>query len=183
MKLTLLKKRSAIEMSMNTVIILIIAVSMLALGLVLVRRIMCGAIGLTGTSMEKAQKAIDKLFEEQGGDFQCLGGGGEPPQLIPGKTHYIWCSFSSGGTYTFTLEEANKPDERIQIGSLISNWRIEVSPGDTSPKRIFSIFIPKDAREGDLIIPIKVTKDGNVAWGPNTLIYRIKRAGFLQGAI
>jgi len=57
-------KKAAIELSMSTIVILVLAMSMLILGLVLIRTIFTGATGNVATMNEKVKGEISKLFEE-----------------------------------------------------------------------------------------------------------------------
>ncbi|MFA5258487.1 MAG: hypothetical protein WC979_04115 [Candidatus Pacearchaeota archaeon] len=57
-------KKAAIELSMSTIVILVLAMSMLILGLVLIRTIFTGATGNVQTMNDKVKGEISKLFEE-----------------------------------------------------------------------------------------------------------------------
>jgi len=59
-----MRKKAAIELSMSTIVILVLAMSMLILGLVLIRTIFTGATGNVATMNEKVKGEISKLFEE-----------------------------------------------------------------------------------------------------------------------
>jgi hypothetical protein len=70
------KKRGAMELSMSTVVIVVLALTMLIMGFILIRSIMCGAIGLTGDINNKVSDQINSLFGSQGGEIVCIGEGG-----------------------------------------------------------------------------------------------------------
>ena len=57
-------REGAIELSMTTIVILVLAMSMLILGLVLIRTIFSGATGNVQTMNEKVKAEIGRLFEE-----------------------------------------------------------------------------------------------------------------------
>jgi hypothetical protein len=59
-----MEKRGAMELSMSTIVILVLAMSMLILGLVLVRTIFTGAKYNVDTMNTKVQNEINKLFVE-----------------------------------------------------------------------------------------------------------------------
>lgn len=84
-----MEKRGAIELSIGTIVIIVLAMSMLILGMVLVRSIMCGAIGLTGNINSKVEGEINKLFEASGAEVACIGAGAEAATIIPGKVNTI----------------------------------------------------------------------------------------------
>jgi hypothetical protein len=58
------KKKGAIELSMSTIVILVLAMSMLILGLVLIKSIFSGAKYNVDTINDKVQGEIEKLFVE-----------------------------------------------------------------------------------------------------------------------
>lgn len=60
-------KRAALELSVGTIVVIVLAMSMLILGLVLIRTIFSGAKYNVDIINEKVQGEINKLFEEQGG--------------------------------------------------------------------------------------------------------------------
>jgi hypothetical protein len=57
-------KRAALEMSIGTIVILVLAMSMLILGLILVRTIFSGATNNVETMNKKVEAEINKLFVE-----------------------------------------------------------------------------------------------------------------------
>jgi hypothetical protein len=58
-------KKGALELSIGTIVILVLAMSMLILGLVLVRTIFKGAQGTVDITDEKVKAEINKLFAEE----------------------------------------------------------------------------------------------------------------------
>src|SRR3989344_6994851 len=67
MKLTKIKnKKAAIELSIGTVVIIVLAMSMLILGLVLVRNIFKGATDSVDEINEGVSSEIKKLFQDEG---------------------------------------------------------------------------------------------------------------------
>jgi len=59
-----MNKKAAIELSMSTIVILVLAMSMLILGLILVKSIFAGAKYNVDTINDKVKGEIGKLFEE-----------------------------------------------------------------------------------------------------------------------
>ncbi len=66
MKLQRLRKKAAMELSVSTMIVIVIAVVLLILALVFVRRIFTGAIYNVDVLNEKVKNEINKLFEQPG---------------------------------------------------------------------------------------------------------------------
>jgi len=67
-------KKGALELSVGTIVVIVIAMSMLILGLVLVRTIFTGATYNVDTLNDKVKSAISGLFEEDGRSVVYLAG-------------------------------------------------------------------------------------------------------------
>ena len=56
------KKRAAVELSISTIVVVVIGISMLILGLVLVNKVMCGAINGINIIDKKMQDEMTRMF-------------------------------------------------------------------------------------------------------------------------
>jgi len=63
---TIKSKRGAIELSVSTIVIVVLAMSMLILGLVLIKNIFSGAIYNVDTMNEQVKEELNKLFTDDG---------------------------------------------------------------------------------------------------------------------
>ncbi|MGB9708372.1 MAG: hypothetical protein ACPLXC_03570 [Candidatus Pacearchaeota archaeon] len=152
-------KKAAFEMSITTIVILVIAVIMLILGLVFVRTIMCRAIFMVSSTTEGAQKEIEKLFAGQGGEVNCMGTGTSLATVVPGRPNVIACGFSAPqqGSYAYQFDvESHIPGVTAQeikqywiVGSLQGS--APGIPGQTTYLD-FVIKPPKEAPEGWITI-------------------------------
>lgn len=186
------KNKKGLEMSINTIVIIVIAVTMLILGLVLVRTIMCGAMNLAATTNEGALNQINKLFsEQQGEDFTCMGVT-SPMDIVPGNYNVVGCGFKSTTpitySYTYTIEGAQSADGTNILNEVKSTWvqgaltsTSSVTPGRT----VLGSFIirpPSDAPEG--LITVKATiRKGTGAAQTETLYFNVKRVGLVQKGV
>ena len=177
-------KRAAIELSVGTIVVIVIAVVMLILGMVLTRNIMCGAIGLTGELTNKVQAEINKLFEATGEEVQCIGAGTTVVNMIPGETNFVYCSIRATKQATYSIEAtkitSEAPVEEWIQGS--KKWTSSVAPGDETPKKILRINIPENAPEGLVTIHLEIKKDNKLILSPD-LDFVIKRQGWFRAAI
>ena len=62
-------KKAAIELSIGTVVIIVLAMSMLVLGIALIRNIFKGATGVVDLSNDKVLEEITSLFSDEGSDI------------------------------------------------------------------------------------------------------------------
>ena len=66
MQSKMIKKKGAIEMSIGTIVVIVLAMTMLILGLVLVRNIFTGATYNVDQLNKNVEAEINKLFNEKG---------------------------------------------------------------------------------------------------------------------
>jgi len=83
-KIKIGNKRGALELSIGTIVILVLAMSMLILGLILVRTIFSGATDNVSTMNEKVRQEINDLFvEDQKGVLKLAEGNAKIKQGDP----------------------------------------------------------------------------------------------------
>lgn len=90
------RKKAALELSISTIVIIVMAVTMLILGLVLIRTIMCGALVTSLDLTQKMKDQINKLFQETGNDVVLLQGPSGPINIPPGESSAVWFAFKPG---------------------------------------------------------------------------------------
>lgn len=159
------KRRGALELSIGTIVVIVIAVTTLILGLVLVRSIMCGAVGLTGEVNSKVRGELNRLFGQSGGEVQCIGAG-EPVKIIPGQNNFVYCSIRAKETaqYAFTVTSIKFSSSTVTQAQL-NTWLAQkdttfrVAPNDEEAKKVATILIPEDAPEGLLTLDFAVKRD------------------------
>jgi hypothetical protein len=174
-------KKAAFEMSMSTIVIIVLAISMLILGLVLTKKIMCAGIGLTDEINSKVTGEVQTLFEATGEEVVCIGAQGEPVTLVPGRLNMLYCSFNAPESRVYTVA--------VTFPSAVSSW-IEgtpgwtgtVAPADTLPKKVLRLRIPKDANEQNIIIRVDISK-GGVPISSQDLDFSVKKMTGLSSAI
>jgi hypothetical protein len=183
-----MEKRGAIELSISTIVIIVLAMSMLILGMVLVRSIMCSAIGLTGEIDNKVRGEINKLFEASGSEVACIGAGNQAVALIPGETNNIYCSINADKTAEYQIKVKSIFGENYKE-SEIRKWIVggdfykkTIAPSDEEPKKFLRLNIPENANEETIIIGVEVYKDGDLISSPD-LDFKIKSLGIIKAAI
>ncbi len=184
-----MKKSGAMELSVNTIVVIVLSVTMLIIGIVLVRNIMCGALGLTVDINNKVRGEITRLFGASEGEVQCIGAGGEPVQMIPGQLNFVYCGINAERTeeYVINAQVTAAPEgitetQVTQRWVKSSTWEGSVSPGDREPKKVMRLDIPNDAPEGLLTIRLTVKKVGGSATTKD-LDFDVKRSGLVRAAV
>lgn len=177
-------------MSMGTIIILVLGVSMLILGMVLIRNIMCSAIGLTGDINDKVKGELDKLFGMEGGEVQCIGSSGSAVKAIAGETNNVYCSFKAPELATYSVSVSTASSDSASLTSTtINSWLIapatyseQISPKDQSPKKVIRIKIPDTAPDATVYLTLNI-KRGAETISTQTIDLKITRQGIISGAI
>ncbi len=182
-----MKKKAALELSIGTIVVIVIAVTLLSLGMVFVRKIMCSAIGLTGDINDKVTAEIDRLFGSTGGEVQCIGSAGEPIKMEPGKMNIVYCGIKAKreAKYSIILEDwggTGLTKSELRRWIIQDEWSGTVAPGDETPKKIIRVSIPDDAPEENIWFTIKIKREGSTI-STQTLDFKISRSGLLQRAM
>lgn len=183
-----MNKKAAFEMSITTIVIIVIAVVMLILGLVFVRTIMCGALNIATTTISGAQDQINKLFgEQQGGEIVCMATKGTLT-ILPSKYNVVGCGFNPEVNkqykYTFAIESAIVLGTNEDVTTEVKDWipesltgTINAVPGETA-YATFGINPPSDAQ--NIMIKIVPTING-VTKTP--MRFEVKSVGWLRESV
>ncbi|MCL6500754.1 MAG: hypothetical protein K6T16_01825 [Candidatus Pacearchaeota archaeon] len=182
-------KKAAFEMSITTVVILVIAVIMLILGLVFVRTIMCRGLNMVTTTLDGAQAEINKLFGAGAAkEIACMGSGNQQLTIVPGRYNVVGCGFSPDVpktyNYQFQLESAIIFGTTQDIKTQAQGWiaeklsgTISAAPGDTS-YATFGIQPPKDAPHTILKFKVRVNNVDR-----DSIRFEVKPVGWLQQSV
>jgi len=182
-----MNKKAALEMSIGTIIIIVIAVTMLILGIVFVRSVMCGALGLTGDLNSKVKSEINQLFDATGAEVNCLGSE-ESIKMMPGETNFVWCGIRAPvqAEYSVALTQARSStltESEIESWIREDSWGpMSVAPGDSQPKKVFRLDIPDNAPEDTITLDVAIKKNGQLIIS-QSLDFEISRLGFFKGAM
>ncbi len=181
-----MKKRGALELSVGTIVIIVLAMTMLILGMVLVRSIMCGAIGLTGETNAKVSAELNKLFEASTGEVACIGIG-EPIAMVPGKLNKVYCSVKADKLAKYKMEikgitAGNLKEAEIREWIIIEGWNGDIPPGDEIAKTVLALQVPDDAPHDTIVFDVQVSRDGSPIT-TQQLFFEIKRLGLVKAAV
>ncbi|NCO11485.1 hypothetical protein CO038_00085 [Candidatus Pacearchaeota archaeon CG_4_9_14_0_2_um_filter_39_13] len=182
-------KRAALELSVGTIVVIVIALMFLILGTVLVRKVMCGAVDLTGDINSNVQSEINRLFGSSGGEVQCVGSGAEPVKMVPGKENVVYCTIRAPVSQRYTIDVVDYDGfdgvtrELIQRWIRTDTWTGTVAPGDEDPKKVVRLSVPDNAPEGALYLQLEAKNANNEVISTQDLDFEISRVGFFRSAI
>lgn len=162
----MVNKKAAIELSMTTVVVIVLAMSMLILGLVLIRSIFTGATQNVVSINERVKAQIDKLFTEENQETALFLSNGIA-QVSQGQSWGISFALKNPGgpgvgtkmvSYTVTADTPNaancggitNPMSLVVAGSSSGSQPISLDSGK-SYYGLIRIQVPKDARIGCIL--------------------------------
>ena len=170
-----LKKKGAIEVSISTVVILVIGVTMLIVGIVLVREIMQGALGATRLINENVKAQINKQFNEDENLKTVIYLPDNNAEVNKGKKYLINFGIknivrgqSEAGTFNYEIKakevsegcnlSLSKADSYITLGK---KGTIKILPGELKEDQL-TVFLPRDAPLCSIRYDINFQKDGQI---------------------
>ncbi len=184
-------KKSAFEMSVTTIVVLVIAMIMLILGIMLVRKIMCGGMNIAEETLSGAKTQISKLFSEQTGEIRCAGSAGSSIiTLVPNRANSIGCICSPDilTTYTLNIIEAKFTPKGSTQPQDAKNWFVTttyqktIKAGESEAIGV-TVRPPKGTPTGNLVVKVEITiqpQGGTTETIEDTLTFEVKTLGFLR---
>jgi len=182
-----MNKKAAFELSMTTVVIIVLAMVMLALGLTLVKTIFSGAV-YTATSLnDQVKNEINKMFEQGGTNVGIISESGklEPSR---GKDNCVWWAILAEQAASYGYSFKVSPEKCTQEGLTqqeIETWFTGLTGGPTTmaanqkDNKCLLLTPPKNAPSCVFTLNLAVTK-GNAPYGSASVYIRPK-AGTLFG--
>ena len=191
--LTLKNKRAGFEMSVTTLVVIVLAVVMLILGLYFVRTIVCGAIDVVGNSFDLAKKQLEEVYIS-GAEVTCAGVQ-KPLTMVPGENHVVMCKFMQDIVATETYDYKFKIDSTNIPGvskSTIEGWVLGGVSGlqgkltaqaNQEAYASFSITIPKNIPQGSIIITLDATKLDRSPISSQKMYFNVKSLGAFRQTV
>ncbi len=181
-------KKAAIELSMTTIVV-VLSLTLLIMGFILVRTIMCSAIGLADNVGEKAKKQINDFFDTSSGEVYCVGQG-NAVTVNPGINN-VWCGFNSGtgGKYNVKITKVESISSSMPRTTDYMKWvtvkqdSISVTPDQRESQKIVTLEVPQEAPEGTIRISLEVQKEGETGKMSIPVDWKISRSGVIKAVM
>lgn len=182
-------KKAAIEMSIGTIIVIVLAVAFLVLGLIFVRSIMCSGIQIGEDVSAGVKNEVRNLFQANSYGVKCEGEGSQEIKLATGGRRNIICIVKTeeAARYKVKLKslESLKGASTAATNKwvLLDNFEGNVVPGgDGKEIKVLVLDIPRDTPTTTLKLTFEETKDG-VVGDTHISIIDIVPSGFFQSTI
>lgn len=181
--------RAAMELSMGTIVVLVLGVSMLILGMVLIRNIMCSGIQITEDLSSGVKNEIKTLFGADKFGVKCLGQGGAEVKLGSGGKRPVICIFKTDAEAEYdlvvsTIESlSGASSEVVNKWVIDKGWKGKVLPGQEQEETVVLFDIPRDAPSTSVKITMQATNLKSGSQQTVTSRVEIVPTGFVKGAI
>jgi hypothetical protein len=179
-------KKAAIELSIGTIVVIVIAMSMLILGLVLVRTIFTGSIYNVEQLNKNVEEEINKLFEERGGRTYIYLPNNQA-DIKKGDAHGIAFAIkniiegeSESSRFTYNIKATSiqkgceltlaQADNYLILGD---KGNLDISPGSEPESRLVRFQAPENAPLCEIQYDLIVKEDGQT-YDTNFFIIKIK---------
>jgi hypothetical protein len=180
-------KKAAIELSIGTIVIIVLAMSMLILGIVLIKNIFFGATSSVELIDRNVKAELNRLFNDESTksvvylpDNQAEIDKGKGYNVRFGIKNVVRGEAEAGSfTYSVTVGEVEtgcrlseaEADSYIRLGK--SGGPIKILPGEDPKERIIVVEVTENAPLCSVTYDITVKKDGQ-DYDTNFFIVRIK---------
>lgn len=163
-----MRKKAALELSMGTIVIIVIAITMLILGIVFVRSIMCAGIQISEDLSTGVKNEVKSLFGADKYGVRCMGEGSQEVSLGTGGRRKIICIIKTEESATYDLT-ADVDTLKGASKSTVNKWIIDqdwmdgsVTPGEDKEVPVVFLDIPRDAPATTLKITITSVKNNDL---------------------
>ena len=154
------QKRAAMEMSVGTIVTIVLLMAMLVLGLFFVKNIMCSGIILTNSVDEKVTNEVKGLFGESDYGVKCMGENGQEIKLGDGGRRQIVCVMNVKEETEYDLKVVSVESLKGASTDIVKNWIIDqdwkgtISPGKKE-KVVLLLNIPDKVSDTALKVEVE----------------------------
>ena len=182
-------RSAAMEMSVGTIVTIVLLMALLVLGLFFIKNIMCSGIILTDQVNEKVTNQIKGLFGENDYGVKCMGEEGQEIKLGDGGRRQITCVINE-------KEEKEYRFKMVSIESLkgvstanVKKWvlkddtgNIKIQPGSKA-YLVILLDIPEKVTDTSLSIDIEQENIETGAIESHPLVIDVVHVGGVSAAI
>jgi len=158
-----LNKKGGIEMSMTTIVIIVISVIILIFGIIFARSVMCTGIQLTQQVNDAVKNQLTTLFGADNYGVLCMGENGQEIKLGTGGPRQVVCMIKTdkGLDYTLKVKKVESlsgaKDNVVDKWIVDQDWTGSVSPGEDNYATVLMLDIPRDAPATRLKLTVQET--------------------------
>lgn len=181
-------KLGAIELSMTTIVIIVISIIVLIFGIIFGRNVMCSGIQITEDINAGVKNQVKLLFGADKYGVVCVGEGGQEVKIASGGRRKIVCIIKTEDSVEYDLTVRNIQSLKGASTASVNKWVLDdgwkgsVSPGgDGTEAPVAILDIPQDAPTTTLKITIdEVKNQDSSSKKTHTAVIDVVPAGFFR---
>ncbi len=181
-------KLGAIELSMTTIVIIVISIIVLIFGIIFGRNVMCAGIQVTEDINQGVRNQVKVLFGADKFGVVCVGEGGQEVRIGSGGRRKIVCIIKTedANEYDLTVRDIQSlkgaSTSTVNRWVLDDGWKGSVSPGgDGTDAPVLILDIPQDAPTTTLKITIdEIRNRDSSTKKTHTSVIDVVPAGFFR---
>jgi len=187
--MTIKNKKAGMELSMGTIVVLVLGVSMLILGMVLIRNIMCSGLQITKDITQGVSNEIQTLFGADKMGVKCAGEGGQVINLGTGGPRDVVCVIKTDEQTKYDIKVINVESLKGAATNVVNGWIIDkdftgdVKPGQDKSVVYLSFALPSDAPATTVKVELSVKNVNSDSVDTIFTRLNIVPTGFIKGAI
>lgn len=186
-----LSKLAAIEMSMTTIVIIVISIIVLIFGIIFAKSVMCSGIQITQEVDNAVKNQLKVLFGADKYGVNCMGEGSQDVKLGTGGRRKIICMIKTEEETDYNIKVTRIESLKGASDSVVDKWVIDdsgysgtVSPGGEGAEvTILLLDIPNDAPTTTLKLRIQKTNERSGSSNTAYSIIDIVSTGFIRSTV
>ncbi len=185
----ILNKKAGMELSMGTIVILVLGVSMLILGIILVRNIMCSGLQITKDINEGVRNELKNMFGADQIGVNCMGEGNQEINLATGDERKVVCLIRTEEQtkYKITATDIKSikgaSTEIVNKWALVKEWEGDVSPGSDTEADYLLLDLPREAPKSTLRVTVQIENLDTGTRNTKVVTLHLEPVGAVTGAI
>lgn len=184
-------KKGAIELSISTIIIIVLAVVMLILGVVFVRSMMCAGIFIGEQITDGVQNEIRDLFGSNDVGVKCIGEEGKIFKIGTGGARPIACTMIVEEETEYSIKLDSIESKTDSVANRIveewvqdDEWEGTVQPGKNGRTEVGALLnIPSNAPKTTLKLNFEITNEDTGAMETHTSYIEVVPIGWFKASI
>jgi hypothetical protein len=183
-------KLGAIELSMTTIVIIVISIIVLIFGIIFARSVMCSGIQITQEVDSAVKNQLKVLFGADKYGVNCMGEGSQEVKLGTGGRRKIICMIKVEDETDYNIKVTRVESLKGATDSIVDKWIIDqdwtgtVSPGgDGTEANVLMLDIPADAPTTTLKIKIQKMNQRSGSTQTSYSVIDIVPTGFIRSTV
>lgn len=184
-----MNKGGALELSIGTIVIIVLAMTMLIFGIIFVKNIMCAGIIITDQVSKGVENQVKNLFGANDYGVRCMGESGQEIRIGGGGRRQIICIINTDVQSKYKFELKSIKSLRGMNSDNVQSWvlgdkvtEVNAAPGQKTVT-VATLDIPKRVSDTALQIDLEETNLDTNAKESHKMFIDVSHVGTITSAI